>query len=202
MKTPQGWESVMVVGKSGSGKSTYLDALILGSARPVVLVDPKREHLSPTSRHGARHYVADAAALADPGAVSRGEPPCVELADRAALHAWNLQDCTFICDEFDLCSNNRRSPVGVLRLLMHGRGRGISVVLAARRPSEISPQFTSQTTSQIAFRTTEPRDVDYLTRRGVPAEMVQGLDVGHFVHVTDNQAPHVHHGLAEPCQGV
>lgn len=158
----------------------------------VVLIDPKDEHAAPPD--GVRYF-------ADPNADLSVDAPAWGLVDRRCAEAFRRGSCLVICDEMDLAvGRGQQGPVSPVRVVMHGRHRDVSYAWACRRPAELPRSYTSQATEFCVYRLTEPADLEYCHKRGVPREWPPALAVGEFVHLVDGSPPHTHHSALEPCQ--
>lgn len=194
MRTPDGYRSLVILGQSGSGKSTAVDVVVstYGRFRPrgwapgyVFLVDPKGEHVAPrTGVHVVGSYRD----------IDGSEAPYQAVVDRWSETAMARGNCFLCADEMDLAvpGDGRRCGRGPLRVAMHGRGRGVSYCWVARRPAELPRNLTSQATELLVFRLSEPADLAYVRARGLDDDVVRSLHVGQFLHQRAGQLAHLH----------
>ena len=135
---------VVVIGRRGSGKSTFLRGLADREARRglVISADPLI-------------YTPDPEALADdlPDSGLVG----FDDAETAALIALYARDCWLTVDEADF-----KTGEYVLEVARRGRHYNIAAAFGVQRPAEIPRTVTSNATHFVLLATHEPRDLDYL----------------------------------------
>jgi hypothetical protein len=103
----------------------------------------------------------------------------------------NLRDCWVIVEEASNYCTTQSIDSALKWLLQYGRHNRISLMLVARRPSELNRMCTSQADVIVTFRLPEPADRDYV--RDVSgdealADRVQRLEMHEFEIIRDNHA--------------
>lgn len=79
--------------------------------------------------------------------------------------AFEIPDLLIVLEEASLYTSPHELPNEIATILRYGRKRQISMIVIARRPSEISRELTAQSDLLVTFRQTEPRDIEYLRAR-------------------------------------
>lgn len=190
---PEARDRFVVVGKSGSGKSTYVKRMIAGWIRQgvrVVALDVCDEY-SRKGNDGAlvqlgplRDRVTVEELAAENGAqllesrlslsVVCGESP--RAAARAFLLLESLlrgsrKQCVLVVDEVGLWTDSSADPLchraraQLAGLAVAGRKHGLSLVIVAQRAAQISTTVRSQVTQLVSFAQHEPADLDALAER-------------------------------------
>lgn len=92
---------------------------------------------------------------------------------------WEAGRGTLVIDETD-AFNESEAPC-FDQLIRYGRNRNVHVVTGCRRPAEISRNITAGANQLYAFRTQEPRDIDYFSSTvfGNEAERLVTLEPYH-----------------------
>lgn len=179
------------VGKGGSGKSTLARSHLPELGR-VLIHDFNGE----TAHAVGAHVVADRAQLLellvrpgpvrvcwrygeamrwrpedadDPGAVVRRVVAHFMWANRCA---WAAGDLWLVWDEVDRLTAGRLDGMAY-QIINQGRHRDLRVLAASRRPRWVPRDLTASAKMICAFRTTEPRDLEYL--RDTMGEAARGL---------------------------
>lgn len=80
---------------------------------------------------------------------------------------FELKNITLLAEEIELYVNPRTQSSSFLRLVRYGRHRQINIVGIARRASEMSIDFRSQTNRIISFRQTEINDLKIFENIGL-----------------------------------
>jgi hypothetical protein len=157
------------VGKGGCGKSTLARSHLPEPGR-VLIHDFNGE----TAHAEGAHVVTDRAQLLEllirPGPVRVCWRPYVGASDAAITVdlfewanrcAWAAGDLWLIWDEVDRLTAGRLEGKAY-QIVNQGRHRDLRVLASSRRPRWVPRDLTASATMICAFRTTEPRDVDYL----------------------------------------
>lgn len=76
--------------------------------------------------------------------------------------AWCARRVTLVWEEADIWIGPTRLPTFARRIINQGRHRDIRVIACARRPAQLARDVTANASRICAFRTQEPRDVQYL----------------------------------------
>ena len=172
---------VFVVGRKGAGKSTLLRTWAAQHPRTVWL-DPMLEEVQ---RIGSQHACYDLAGLRLQlrakasrrrwALVFAGEPrdypAAVALLQPAhptvTGYAQAIGGVTLVCGEADLLlPNNGLVPPAVRGLIHRGRHNRLSLLAAARRPTEVARDLSAMADLVAVFATHEPRDVAWLRALG------------------------------------
>lgn len=185
---------ILVVGPSGSGKSSWLEVFLSGTAPSVRVCafDQKGEM--------ARRYRLPA--WSDPRVASRAlafsaafnpHPAFPGETDQAfRLWTWWVWmsaqvmpgRCLVVVDELQdfVRPGVNGVPAGLRRLLTSGRGYGVDVVCLAQASNEVAARLRGQFNEVVAFATTEPRALDMLRAFGLDPDRVRALPRLHFIH--------------------
>lgn len=167
---------VNIFGKRGAGKTTMIRASLPQCQGPVVVADILGNFTQPKNEKGERikPYYRETDSLSqgvefiseylrDPKEenkiiVIRAQDPDLTV-DFISAALWEAKRGTLVIDEadgFDL----HASPCFDW-LVRYGRNRNIDLLTGCRRPAEISRNITAGANRIFAFRTQEPRDVEY-----------------------------------------
>lgn len=173
---------LLVAGSTGSGKSVFLESLILTlvlNNHPdelnLLLIDPKKVELSRFS--GLRHLWAAPGIMEDDVCTEPGDVPCVleELADEMERRLDRMKDkgvrdlkeynqatgegmprIVCVIDEFADLSLQLGKPFTqpLERLAAKARASGIHLVLATQKPTRdvVSPLIKANVPARVAFR--------------------------------------------------
>lgn len=160
---------VGIIGRKGTGKSTYLEDLLQGEDR-VVVFDAMAEHgdWSPNElasseelkefelwakkrRFAAANYVPGEEIEAEIEAVSQ--------------LVYEFGRISFAVEEVPLICSPSYLPKKFGKLIRTGRHRLIDIYWTAQRAGEVSRTLTSLTDEFVLFSQTEPRDLDAIASR-------------------------------------
>lgn len=155
-------EILGVFGRKGSGKTTLLRTIAARMPRVLVL-DSKSDFgggCIVESGAALRAYFAKVSSGREYHVIAR--PRSDEDMEAVMDVAANATDLVFVVDEIDRwCTPTKQHPA--LRHLVHyGRHQAVSLVAAARRPANVSRDFTAECDSLVCFAMREPRDLEYL----------------------------------------
>ena len=203
MRTPAGYRRIIAYGETGSGKTRILKAEADRYARAggeVWSLDLRKQLPKPLK--GMRIRPADDMDWS-------AEAPFAEYVNAWCAHALATAQARgfgmlLVIDETDLAikpgAGLKGVPPALTRVVMQGRGHGVSYALAVRIPVEIPPVLRSQAEDLYLFRQTEPRYVAWMRERGVPdLPPIDSLPVGAYWHVRAGRLPHLHPHLFTPC---
>lgn len=190
-----------VLGASGTGKSTLFRWGIVAQQPCAWVLDPYWEHRKP---HGG-HLFRPAPGERDVRAGGR----YFEDAQRLAYAAAQTGAVTLCIDEANSCvRRGQQGPPSISEIchegrhLPHGNPTGVGIVLVARRPAELPPDWLSQLEHIFLFRVVNPRDLEWATASGFAPRAVRKLRRGQFFHLRpDGQPPHLHAHMFAACPG-
>jgi hypothetical protein len=173
---------VMVLGKTGTGKSVLTKSLI-ENCRRVLILDPMGEY------GGTVFFEFNSLANffeSEPKVfrcvLRPSEEEDAEFLFRIARTIGNL---TLVVDEAEIYINPQSMPDSFRWLIQFGRHRGVSLVCVGRRAPELNIYLRAQQTSIISFAQTEPRDIDHLEAYGFNRDSVENLE-GHEFETLGN----------------
>ncbi len=184
-------DKLVILGKSGSGKSSLTKALIRSIPR-VVIFDPKGEYAAPHVVRGAtpqdlydfirtrkRFCVSykpeseRARRALEVRSPERNRGKRMSLIEREFDHvSWAVYvvgALTFVAEELDQCCTSAWAGPKFGKLLRQGRTREVEMIAISRRPTEIPKDVTANMTQMVIFNSSEPGDMDYYRRRIGPA---------------------------------
>jgi GTPase SAR1 family protein len=183
---------ILVVGPSGSGKSSWLEVFLRGAADRVCAFDQKGEM--------ARRYKlpswSDPALASRALAASSAFNPHLHFAGRVeeAFEKWtwwvwlSAQVCPgrtlVVVDELQdfVRPGPRGVPPALLRILQSGRGYQVDTVCLAQASNEVAARLRGQFNEIVAFGTAEPRALEMLRTFGLVPERLTHLPRLHFIH--------------------
>jgi len=159
-------EIITVLGGTGSGKSFLIKNRILPSltGRLVFIVDRLGEYNFGVVSESIGGF---AQSLREPNAsgVYTLQTSSTEEAAAAMIAAWEAGEVWLILDEVDGYSGHNSIMPELSKLITLGRHRAVSIVAAARRPSEVHPSIRAQSDLLVSFVQREPRDRAVLMQR-------------------------------------
>lgn len=170
---------VNIFGKRGAGKTTMIRGSLHQCEGPVVVIDILGNYKQPRNAKGERvspFYVecentsqaidAIASYVRAPKEekkiiVVQAQDPDVTI-DFISATLWEAHQGTLVLDEADGFDLN--SAPFFDWLVRYGRNRNVHILTGCRRPAEISRNITAGANRLYAFRTQEPRDIDYFEK--------------------------------------
>lgn len=170
MQPLPGPDNRLALGVGGSGKTTLTIAWAASFER-VVFYDPNGEAVFARGAHVVTDRRQFLELLARPGPVricwrgvmaALGEDAQREEFEWANRCAWATGDVLLVWEEVDVLCGNGRLPPHAYRLVNAGRHRGIRVFACSRSPWMVPRGFTRNASRVAAFRSIEPRDLEYL----------------------------------------
>lgn len=204
-------DRVLVVGKTGSGKSTRLKAMLaahLAAGRRVVVFDPHDEYSRDArpSEHVTRgpmtlrrtmdELEASPDVLLSPhlslAVVAPLWPPedAADAFESLCDYLMEARDLVFACDEFGTYGEH---VVPIARhMATQGRHQGIALAWASQRMTDFHPKVRSQASRLACGLQTHPEDLaalEKLTGRPDFAEHVSRLPLGEILTWRDTTTP-------------
>lgn len=167
----------VVFGKKGSGKTYYAKGRVDDYAGPAIIWDHAHDFAGRFVERpvdGALVFSSVREAMDAASAGKLGDRPRVVLqAHRGSLRdhpefdaacAWALRagNLLLVVDEVDQYCSSGFTPRSLSDVLSLGRHTCVDQLYLTRRPAEIAREITANADALRAFRTTEPRDLDYL----------------------------------------
>ncbi len=141
---PRADEVVLVLGKRGSGKTTFLKEL-LNLNYNFFIFDPMNRLPHPPGMK----YVA--------GLIPRADPD----ATQAYLdYIYKHGNMTVIIDELDIFPYSQT----LAHIILTGRNKGIGVFASAHRPADVDKDYITNADWVVSFNFKEPNDMEYLKR--------------------------------------
>lgn len=171
MKKPiQAREIVIVVGKTGMGKTQYTKRMVYGAKR-VIVIDPMMEY----DRAIAFDELDDLVDHVTQYGVFRARYCDPRDLDALSFLSYHLGATTLVIEECQRVIPPRSVlPESLDDIIYRGRHTATSLVLVAQRAATVHIALRSQQTRIVAFRQTEKRDIDWL-------EDSCGHELGHML---------------------
>jgi DNA helicase HerA-like ATPase len=184
---------VLVVGCSGSGKSTFAIRFLLNGKFVVVFIfDPRGEYALRFNRRAARTVAELHASIGtgfvifDPHFLYPGDTEKA-LADFCEF-AWHAsakmsgQKILFVDEVWKHCSPNQ-IPKPLAMVLMDGRKNGIGSLLTTHRPNKLNDAIAGEATELISFSLNGHLKLDYLRKNfdEFPVDELPNLPTLHYV---------------------
>ena len=175
---------VTILGKSGSGKSELIRRILRDVDRPTFIIDALSEY-----RDFGVHFYSSESLFRF---VIDGRPNMTRIYVLNTQHddeserffrfvRW-LKNVSVVVDECDMYAGTHNIDPNLSEIVRYGRHRNISLLCAARRPSEINITIRSQSDSIVSFKQDETSDVKRLAERwGSEAERVRDLGEYQFI---------------------
>lgn len=158
---------ICIFGRKGSGKTTLARAMIKREPR-YIIADSLNEYDAPMTATDERE-LADHVRAKLQGklrlCVKVGNDAMFDAACDAAKIAGSEKPVLLVVEEADLRCSPAYVTASLDRLIRYGRHWGVSILAVARRPAEITRHLTAQADTVIAFRSVEPRDLDFFRKR-------------------------------------
>lgn len=179
---------LLVLGKTGSGKSYYVKSLLEGISR-LIIFDPRHEYTGGMvfeDFYTFRDYVADHIEEEEFRYICRFMDD--EEYNYAAELVWIIGDCTLVLEESELflSSFDRDPKLPINFLVSQGRHHSVGIIAISRRPSELSIKLRSVVDVWVSFNQTEPKDLSYCEYMGLNVERIPILKVGEY-ETTDSE---------------
>lgn len=183
---------ILVVGPSGSGKSSWLEVFLRGAADRVCAFDQKGEMARRYGLPAWSNPALASKALAGSNAFNPHSffPGRIEEAfDKWCWWVWlSAQVCPgrtlVVVDELQdfVRPGPRGVPTALLRILQSGRGYQVDTVCLAQASNEVAARLRGQFNEIVAFGTAEPRALEMLRSFGLEPERLARLPRLHFIH--------------------
>lgn len=176
---------VAVFGRSGSGKTTLAAKYVANiRARVRFLYDPEGEWSLRFRLRPARTAAELGAAVAtgwvafDPSTMFGSDDE--RGAQFFATWAFRVSDAVggrklFVLDEFQDHVRAGWIPDALRDVIRRGRRRGLDLLAVGQEPSSCGAVLRRQLTTVFAFQTSDPSDLDWLSRYGFDPDEVQAL---------------------------
>lgn len=154
----------LVIGKRGSGKSVLTKHLIRSDSR-LVVYDIMSEYVNGVTFDDAqmrelvkfwRHSYRQSFRI-----IYRPLSPKVEI-EWLAHCVFALGDLTFVVEEIDAICTPFDIPLPMQAIIQRGRHKNIELIGVTPAPFGIHRDLTRQAKDIFIFRTSEPRDIQYL----------------------------------------
>ncbi len=179
----------LVIGKRGSGKSELAKFLIRNADRLVVydIMSEYTEGVTFDDTQLCELGVFWGAVYArEFRIVYRPLNPRDEI-DWLAQAVFALGDLTFVVEEIDSICTPFDMPLAMQAIIQRGRHRNVELIGVTPAPFGIHRDLTRQAKDIFVFKTTEPRDVQYLQR--LLGEKIEhkliALEQYEFIHWSD-----------------
>jgi len=194
---------VIFFGRRGSGKTHAVKNTIPQCEAPVAVIDvlgnfKEQEAYHTTSLAKAvehlekyKSFERDEARLeftdeVEPVLVLTPRDPD-EAIEYISSSMWHLHGGTIVIDEGDMLTPYKGSAFDYI--IRYGRNHRVHLLIACRRPAEISKNLTAGCNRMFVFQTTEPRDIKYYseTTLGERAFMLSRLPQYHGLYVDNDK---------------
>lgn len=170
---------VSIFGKRGAGKTTTIRGALPSCQGPVVVADILGNYVQAKNEKGEKiaPFYQEFDDLSDairkigewckkPDEknkifIVRAKDPNVTV-DFLSSTLWECKRGTLVLDEADAFSLENAPCFDYL--VRYGRNRNIDLLTGCRRPAEISRNITAGANRVYAFRTQEPRDIEYFEK--------------------------------------
>lgn len=185
---------IVVLGPSGSGKSSWLQCFLAGWRGRVLAFDHKGEfgarYRFPVCSHAAQlpECLAAGRVAFNPqkefeGCMAKGFEFCAAMAFSLAKRLPG--ETLFACDELQdwIGTGRKEMPAALGKVLESGRCYGLSSVALAQASNLVNCRLRQQFTEVVVFRQTEARALKFLDGAGLDTEAIGRLDKLHFTHV-------------------
>lgn len=162
---PDSSERVLILGQAGMGKTTYLTRVVSGCSR-VLLVNTLSlgvrlpQITSPSG--AARRMIQSVFRFSYDTGDSPQWRENLGYVLQTAMRESGRSPITVCVDEVDAIQGRDEQVPQIASLFRYGRNYAVSVYATARRPKEVSLMIRANLTAVVAFRMTEPDDLDWL----------------------------------------
>jgi hypothetical protein len=161
---------ILVLGKTGTGKSTLVKRLIEKSKRTVIL-DPLFEY-NGTSVNSLEEMKALSFSSFNEFRLSFRSSEEEEV-NAVFRISWSLGNVLLVVEESDMFLDGKNKYFNAL--VGQGRHRNVHLICIARRTPEVNKAFRAQATSFFSFYQSEPDDIEHLRQWGFDVEKINGL---------------------------
>lgn len=176
---------IVTFGKKGSGKTTLTKSLVNRIGGKTIILSPVDSFNLPHVKPVEIWRVKDIPGYMDnqtSGQVLMIRIPDQEAVDCICAYAIYLgMPVTIVIDEVDLYAKSKE----LLHIIHYGRHFGINLLTNTRRYADVPRLLTSQADDIYIFRTTEPRDIEYIrqTAGKQVANEIQQLKQYEYIHL-------------------
>jgi len=171
---------ITIIGRKGCGKTTLAKELLTLTEKPIVIIDTIKEYtigldiyITNLHKYFRRHRF-----------IIRLTPENEPELNRILNFVYTKGNCQVLIDEAGYWQTPYYCPAGIDRILRYGRHKGIDIIQVVRRPAELNRLSTAMTDVFYVFKTTEPKDLEYLGRidSRLP-ELVKNLDRYEYIRL-------------------
>lgn len=158
---------VCLFGKRGTGKTFLIETVLQDLKGPVINFDflgnfPDVKGVHTESVKTAASWLMNWTSETKEKMLVL-KPSQVESAvDIMCQAAWEKGNCTLVIDEVDMINYTKTPHFDYL--IRYGRNRGVHLLVACRRPFEISRNITAGANAIYIYQTQEPRDIEYYSK--------------------------------------
>lgn len=156
-------ERMLIVGRTGSGKTTLARAILHAGNYPAILV------IDSKCTYGGREGVPGYTLVRSPRALRATRARYVQYRPGPAYqsvdayeevygYAYDRQEVMVYTDEVYLTMTGRRSPDMQRACITCGRELGVGMILSTQRPRGIDPRVRSEADRRAQFRLSEEED--------------------------------------------
>ena len=169
---------LLVVGASGTGKTSWAKMMARKFPRPVLVVDPYQEWAGDPGLNRVSHWEdlePDGINIWNPGPQDDDQLFFAQIAEGAFKIRPHQ---TLILDEAAHHQVRGFAPEPLLKVARFHRQLGLTLVALTQRPAWVDKAFVANTSFVVCFKVSEPNDLHYLKRLGVPLDKIRALE-GH-----------------------
>lgn len=172
----------VVLGKKGSGKSTLVGEIIQDEPR-VWVIDSLAEYGKERGLEVCSEWEECVSAIEDSPSRSKfqisirllHEDDNLDMIDLCYDAAGDINarghNSLLVIEETSLYVAPTTLPDEIAQLIRYGRHRQLDLVFVSRRSAELHRDLTANADVLVTFRTTEPRDLQYLSAYFTPEEI-------------------------------
>ena len=174
-------EIVLVLGKTGTGKSTYMMHHVAAERR-VLILDPLGEYPG-TEYEDVLDMLDD---CVDRERFLARTESVLDLDDLARI-AFALKNVSLVVDEAQrsMPQSGRDLPPAVEDIIYRGRHANVSLYLVAQRPTTIHIAPRSQWSRIISFNQSEVSDISWIeSTSGYSLDRIRSLGIGEYIEIT------------------
>lgn len=157
---------ILIFGRTGSGKSSYVKGLIKKISR-LIVIDALHEY-----NDGIIFYtLQDFLDYLDRNLKADGFRYIIRFSNDEELELlfdliFYIGNLTLVVEEAEIYISAYVKQSNFLRLIRYGRHKAISIIAVARRVTELSNDVRSQANQIISFKQILKKDIDYLKNLG------------------------------------